>query len=198
MDEKGYLNHWLLPFNGLQDGTLYAGCPVGNIHEFMPLDNSLNSLNRDIWQSLRFSLFLSLSIIDGKEITEEERKLCFSFSTPREIVQGLKRLWDSKMGTPSLARIIQDVNLVLKALEMVYRENGAAADAQAYRAYVARNIRQILPCSTPRKIAVLTIKIIDNAQIRRDTDILGVPLSILASPPPATHTPAATLDNSAF
>ena len=38
---------------------------------------------------------------------------------------------------------------------------------------MARNIRQILPCSTPRKIAVLTIKIIDNAQIRCDADILG-------------------------
>ena len=30
------------------------------------------------------------------------------------------------MGTPSLARIIQDVDLVLKALEIVYRANGAA------------------------------------------------------------------------
>ena len=59
---------------------------------------------------------------------EEERKLCFSFSTPREIAQGLKRLWDSKMGTPSLARIIQDVDLALKALENFYRENGAVVE----------------------------------------------------------------------
>ena len=51
MKQKGYLHHWLHPLNGLQDGTPYAGCPVGNIPEFMPLDNSLN---RDILQSLRF------------------------------------------------------------------------------------------------------------------------------------------------
>ena len=57
------------------DGPPYAGRPVGNIPKFMPLDNSLNSLNRDIFQSLRFHFVLSLSIIDGKEITEEERKL---------------------------------------------------------------------------------------------------------------------------
>ena len=63
---------------------------------------------------------------------------------------------------------------------------------------MARNIRHILPRSTPRKIDVLTIKIINNAEIRCDTDILGAPLSILAPPPPVTHTLAATLDNPVF
>ena len=121
MKEKGYLHRWLLPLNGLQDGTPYAGRPVGNSPEFMPLDNSLN---RDILQSLRFHCVLSHAFIDGKETIEEERKLCFSFSTPREIARGLKCLWDSKIGTPSSARIIQDVDMVLKALEIVYREMG--------------------------------------------------------------------------
>ena len=45
MKQKGYLHHWLLPLNGLQDGTPNAGRPVGNSPKFMPLDNSLN---RDI------------------------------------------------------------------------------------------------------------------------------------------------------
>ena len=131
MDEKkGYLHRWLLPLNGLQDGTPYAVRPYGNSPEFMPLDNSLN---RDILQSLRFHCVLSHAIIDGKEITEEERKLCFSFSTPREIAGGLKRLWDSKIGTPSSARIIQDVDLALKALEILCRENGAAVEGLADR-----------------------------------------------------------------
>ena len=31
MKQKGYLHHWLLPLNGLQDGTPYASRPVGNI-----------------------------------------------------------------------------------------------------------------------------------------------------------------------
>ena len=37
------------------------------------------------------------------------------------------------MGTPSLARIIEDVNLVLKALGIVYLENGASVEVLADR-----------------------------------------------------------------
>ena len=51
MKQKEYLHRWLLPLNVLQYGTIYSGRPVGNIPEFMPLDNSLN---RDILHSLRF------------------------------------------------------------------------------------------------------------------------------------------------
>ena len=46
---------------------------------------------------------------------------------------GLKRTWESKMGTPSSARIIQDVDLALKVLEIVYRANGAAVEGLASR-----------------------------------------------------------------
>ena len=52
----------------------------------------------------------------------------FSLSTPNETARGLKRIWESKMETPSLARIIQDVDLALKALEIFYRANGAAVE----------------------------------------------------------------------
>ena len=72
--------------------------------------------------------------------TEEERNLCLSFSTPREIARGLKRMWDSKMGTPYLARIIQDVDLALKTLEIVYRSNGAAVEGLADRSRHRRNL----------------------------------------------------------
>ena len=37
------------------------------------------------------------------------------------------------MGSPSSARIIQDVDLALKALEIIYRANGAAVEGLAYR-----------------------------------------------------------------
>ena len=44
------------------------------------------------------------------------------------------------MGTPSSARIIQDVDLALKALEIFYRANGDAveglADRNGYRSKV--------------------------------------------------------------
>ena len=94
----------------------------------MPLENSLN---RDILQSLRYHCVFSHQIVDGEEITEEVRKLCFSFSPPREIARGLKCIWDSKMGTPCSERIIQDVGMALKALEIVHRENGDAVEGLA-------------------------------------------------------------------
>ena len=49
------------------------------------------------------------------------------------MARGLKRIWESKMGTPSLANIIQDVNPALKALEIVYCENGDAVEWLADR-----------------------------------------------------------------
>ena len=57
----------------------------------------------------------------------------FSLSTPKEIARGLKRIWESKLGTPSSERIIQDVDLALKALETIYRANGAAVEGLADR-----------------------------------------------------------------
>ena len=125
MRQNRYLHQWFLPLNGLQYGTTYAGHPVGNSPEFVSLDNSLS---RDILHSLCMHSVLSRYIVDGEETNEEERNMCFSYSTPREIAQGLKRIWDSKMGTPSSEGIIQDVDLALKVLEIVYRENGAAVE----------------------------------------------------------------------
>ena len=75
--------------NGFQDGTPYAGRPVGNSPEFMPLDNSLN---RDILHSLRFHCVLSRVVLDREATDEEERNMRFSFSTPKEIARGLKRI----------------------------------------------------------------------------------------------------------
>ena len=80
--EKNYFHRWLLPMNGFQDGTPYAGRPVGNIPEFMPLDDILN---RYILYCLRFHCVLSRFLLDGEGTDEEERNMQFSLSTPREI-----------------------------------------------------------------------------------------------------------------
>ena len=57
--------------------------------------------------------------------------MSFSFSTPTDIDRGMKRIWESKMGTPYSERMIQDVNMALKALEIVYRANGFAVGGLA-------------------------------------------------------------------
>ena len=114
--------------NRLQDGTPYVGRPVGNSPKFMPLDNSLN---RDILHCLRFHCVLSRFVLDREGTDEEERNKRFSFSTPREISRGMKRIWDSKMGTPSSAQMIEDVDLALKAVEIVYLAHGASVEGLA-------------------------------------------------------------------
>ena len=80
MRQKGYLHRWLIYLNGLQDGTPYAGRPVGNSPEFMPLDNWLN---REILRSLKMHSVLSRYIVDREETTKEERNMCLSYSTPK-------------------------------------------------------------------------------------------------------------------
>ena len=61
MKENNCFHCWLLPMNGLQDRTPYAGRPVGNSPEFMPLDNSIN---RNILHPLRFHCVLSRFVLD--------------------------------------------------------------------------------------------------------------------------------------
>ena len=45
----------------------------------------------------------------------------------------MKRIWESKMGTPSSERITEDVDLALKALEIFYLANGDAVEGLADR-----------------------------------------------------------------
>ena len=72
-----------------RDTLLWTPCPVGNSPEFMPL---YNSFNRDILHSLRFHCALSRFFLDGEGTDEEERNIRFSFSTPKQITRGLKRI----------------------------------------------------------------------------------------------------------
>ena len=60
--KSNYLHQWLLPFNGLQDWTPYYRCLVGNIPEFIPLDNSIN---RDILHSLSLHCIFSCFVLKG-------------------------------------------------------------------------------------------------------------------------------------
>ena len=114
----------------LQDETTYYGSPVGNSPEFMPL---YNSLNRYILHSLSFHCILSCFLLDVEVTDEEEGNTCFSLSTLKEISRGIKHIWVSEMVTPSSDRIIQYVDLSLKALKIFYHANGAAVEGLADR-----------------------------------------------------------------
>ena len=97
MKEKNCFHLWLLPMNGLQDGTPYAGRPVGNSPEFMPLDNSFN---RDILHSLRFHFFLSHFLLDREGTDEEDSNMRFSFSKTKENCPRTEAYMGIKNGNP--------------------------------------------------------------------------------------------------
>ena len=73
----------------MQDGTPYVVCPGGNNPKFISLANLINC---DNLHSLGMHSVLSHYILDEEENDREERNICFSYSTPREIAQGLKRI----------------------------------------------------------------------------------------------------------
>ena len=80
MRQNNYLHRCLLTMNGFQDGTPYAGLPVGNIPDFMPLDNRLNI---DILHSFRFHCVLSDFLLDWEGTDEEESNMRIIFSTQK-------------------------------------------------------------------------------------------------------------------
>ena len=110
-----------MSFNGLQDGTTYAGCHVGNSPDFTPLEKSLN---RDILQSLHFHCLLSHFVLKGGGNDEEEKKI--SYANPKKIVIGLKHIWESETGSPSSTQTVKDIDWALEAFEIVYRTHDAA------------------------------------------------------------------------
>ena len=64
------LYQWLMPFKRLQYKTTYDRRLVGNIPEFMPLDNSHN---RDILHSLLFHCVFRRFVLKG-EVNNEDKK----------------------------------------------------------------------------------------------------------------------------
>lgn len=103
MRAKGFLSYWVLPELGLNNGTTYAGRPVGNSPEMMPWDCSLNKDVDDVFLQ-HVAWTSNLSETDPKK---------FSKSTPGRQDHGYLRLLDPihgpTGGVPTSKRIIQDV-----------------------------------------------------------------------------------------
>ena len=129
MRENNYLHRWLIPMNGFQDGTPYYGSPVDNSPESMTVDNRLH---RDILNSLHF-YYILIHFLNGEGNAGEERIIRFSLSTLKEIARGLKRIWESKIGTTSSASIIEYVDLAVKALGIIFIEIGDEVEGLADR-----------------------------------------------------------------
>ena len=96
-----------MAFNILQYGTPYDWRPIDNSPEFMLFNNSFN---REILDSLSFHCIFSQFLLKGEVNDEEETKIVFSYVALREILSGIKQIWESETRLPSSAQIIEDVD----------------------------------------------------------------------------------------
>ena len=88
MKEKDYFKRWILPLEGINDGTSYAGQPFGNSPEVMPLNFCLNE---DIQDSLRHNQVVPTNL-------QRNDLLNFFLSNPNRIDSAVVRLFNPSMG----------------------------------------------------------------------------------------------------
>ena len=121
----------------LRDGTVnknYAGRPVGNSPEFMPLDNSLN---QDIHCAARAQ-------VSATRFLPKDHPQRFSMATPQTIthVYGSCHCprYDRNSAIPTDDRIAQDINKVFFSLLTIMEANGKVVPGLAsrvgHRAYI--------------------------------------------------------------
>ena len=78
MRGEGYLKHWMLPQNGLLDGTRYENKIPGDSPELMPMDSTLN---KDIDDSGKRHVAVTCHLEWSKEYKDQRK---FSLATPKE------------------------------------------------------------------------------------------------------------------
>ena len=120
MKSKDFYKRWMLPELGVNDGTTYAGRPVGNSPEFMAWDCSLN---KDVDDAFFRHRQMTSNFDD-----DDPRKFCAS--TPNRLDSAYMRLVDpangTEYGSPTSGRIIQDITRCLtKHLLAVIDAKGA-------------------------------------------------------------------------
>jgi hypothetical protein len=126
MKEQGYHDRWLLPLCDANEGTTFAGRPIGNSPEMMPLDSSLNKdVDDGVHRHISFTNHLD---------EDDPRK--FSMATPKKGRHAYLRVWNSppvpsavtgiirEGGDPSSRRIVQDTNKFLVAIKVIREHKG--------------------------------------------------------------------------
>jgi hypothetical protein len=135
MEEKDILKHWFLPELDLNKGTCYAGRPVGNSPELMPLDASLN---KDVDDAAHRHIVFTHCL-------EDDNPQKFTMSTPHKGSRAYQRVWNSPAvpafetgeivegGAPSSTRIIQDIDKFLLSAHTIFRHKGIVVDGLGTR-----------------------------------------------------------------
>ncbi len=112
MIKQDIYKHWILPLHNINAGTVYAGRPVGNTPEIMPLDSNLN---KDIHEAVKTHSTYT-NTLDRKDPKK------FSISTAKRGQSAYRRVWDPSFGpdggVPSIQRIMQDVDRIFDEVIM--------------------------------------------------------------------------------
>ena len=139
MEEKGYLERWILPSKDLYNNLpalekKFGQNPIGNSPDLMPWDAHLNS---DVHASLDYHCLVS------KQLKDDDPKI-FDASTPKKMLRAYRRILDptNKGVCPSSRRIIQDVRRIIIALETIRAADGCMVEDKKIRSgrrYVVSN-----------------------------------------------------------
>lgn len=109
--DRSYLDCWVRPQAGLNEGTIYEHRPVGNSPELMPLDASLNKdLHDDVNRHVAATAHLP-----------KDHDLKFSRANPKEQGKAYKRVYN---GSPPGTRIVEDVKRSVKSAETIRQKRG--------------------------------------------------------------------------
>ena len=118
MQQQGYLDMWILPINGYNDGTMYANRPVGDSPEMMPLDSSL-------FEYLHAGVHHHVSITS---LLENDNLQKFSLAISKQISHCYTHLFKPAHGTdtgiPTSKRIIQDFKKFVSSCLTIQKAQG--------------------------------------------------------------------------
>ena len=104
MIKEGIYDHWLIPVNGCNAGTIYFGRPVGNTPEVMPWDESLN---KDVHDKVKE--YASLSSHVKKEDQPELWAKRFCTANQKQMLNSYMRVLHPDTGVcPTSERIVAD------------------------------------------------------------------------------------------
>ena len=129
MLDQGIYKRWILPsedlyFDSPELKKRYGTNPLGNSPEFMPWDSHLNN---DVHCCHDYHVAVS-------KFLPEENPHKFSDSTPKRLSQSYKRLLSPEDGVvPTPLRIKEDIERVIKSLQLVYISKGALTDTSSAR-----------------------------------------------------------------
>ena len=115
MTERGFADRQIRGLGHTNVGTRYEGTLPGDTPEYMPLDSNLFS---DLECAVRWN-------VAGTRHLPRDDPNRFDLTTPKSAWSAIRRTWEY---APTPERIVQDIDRVFEAIDMVVEARGTAVD----------------------------------------------------------------------